>query len=371
MRFLKALSLIIVYLVVFAGFTTIVKADDQSAPSINYPSTVIKIDEEKDIDVQGHTQKYQKLELRIDGGDKQGQVVIVENGTAPMVNEIIYKTGNRVLVMSQKDPDGRDVYFITDFIRTSNLYWLAGVFVLITILVGRGAGVKSLLGMVFSFFIIFKFILPRLLAGADPVWTVAIASVFVIPPTFYLAHGFNKKTTVAILGTFISLMITIMLASYFVSASRLTGYASEEAGFLQAAKGGTVNVKGLLLAGILIGAFGILNDITISQASVVEQLKNATGKIDPWTLYKNAMKVGQDHIASMVNTLVLVYAGSSLPLLLLFVNNPHPVSEVINYEIVAEEIVKTFLSSSALILAVPLTTIIAALAFTKESKKGD
>lgn len=120
-----------------------------------------------------------------------------------------------------------------------------------------------------------------------------------------------------------------------------------------------INIKGLLLAGILIGVLGVLDDITIAQASVVEQLRYANPSLKPRELFSRAMRVGQDHIASMVNTLVLVYTGASLPLLLLFVNNPHPLTEIINYEIIAEEIVRTLVGSIALILAVPITTLLA------------
>ena len=334
-------------------------------------ATVTEILEKKEIQLADRLQHYQKLELRVDSERDKGKLLVIENGNIPVVNQILYKKGDKVTVLAQKDPDGNDFYFITDFVRRDSLVLLTIVFVLITILIGKTSGIKSLLGMIFSFFMIFQFILPRILAGHDPLWTVTFASVFIIPPTFYLSHGFNRKTSISIVATFVSLLVASLMANYFIDTARLTGYASEEAGFLQAAKGGAVNIKGLLLAGIMIGALGILNDITISQASVVEQLKQTAGKIGFWDLYNRAMKVGQDHIASMVNTLVLVYAGASLPLLLLFINNPHPFSEVVNYEIIAEEIVKTLLSSSALVLAVPLTTLLACWSYLRQSKQSD
>jgi len=164
---------------------------------------------------------------------------------------------------------------------------------------------------------------------------------------------------VAIAGTLISLIITGILANLFVSESRLTGFASEEASFLQAAKQGTINIQGLLLAGIIIGVLGVLDDITISQSAIVFQLKATKNKIQFGDLYTKAMNIGRDHISSMVNTLILVYAGAALPLLLLFIDNPHPFSEIVNYEIIADEIVRTLVGSIGLILAVPITTFIA------------
>lgn len=167
----------------------------------------------------------------------------------------------------------------------------------------------------------------------------------------------------------ISLIITGILAAVFIEAAKLTGFASEEAGFLQVVGEGTINIKGLLLAGIIIGVLGVLDDITISQSAIVFQLKEANRNFNSKDLYKRAMNIGKDHISSMVNTLVLVYTGASLPLLLLFVNNPYPFSQVINYEIIADEIVRTLVGSIGLVLAVPITTLIAStLAVRKYAK---
>jgi uncharacterized membrane protein len=207
--------------------------------------------------------------------------------------------------------------------------------------------------------IIFKFILPMIYAGYDPVLITIIASLVMIPVTFYLSHGFNRKTSIAIGGTLIALLITGLLAKVFVEATKLTGFASEEAGFLQVARGNLVNIRGLLLAGIIIGALGVLDDISIAQSALVQQLREANPKMKAREVFSRAMNVGQDHIASMVNTLVLVYTGAALPLLLLFIDNPLPFSQVINYEIIAEEIVRTLVGSIGLITAVPITTLIA------------
>lgn len=220
----------------------------------------------------------------------------------------------------------------------------------------------SLIGMGISFFIIFLFVLPKLLAGADPIQVAIVASLFITPLTFYFSHGLNKKTTIAVIGTIIALIITGILANTFIEAAKLTGFASEEASFLQVAKQGAINMKGILLAGIIIGMLGVLDDITISQSAIVFQLKEANQKLKFDDLYKRAMNIGQDHISSMVNTLILVYTGAALPLLLLFINNPHPFSEIINYELIADEIIRTLVGSIGLILSVPITTFIASLA---------
>jgi len=326
-------------------------------------ATIVEVLEEKEIvpEYSDEKQLYQKLELLVTKGSLQDKKIIIESGNIPIANLQKYEVGNKVIVSYSENFEGNDVFYITDYVRRSSLLWLFIIFVVLVAIVAKWRGITSLLGMGASFIVIFKFILPRILAGSDPILIAIIGSLFIIPITFYLSHGFNKKTTVAIIGTVIALIITGILAGIFVESAKLTGFASEEAGFLQVAKQGSVNIRGLLLAGIIIGVLGVLDDITVSQSAVVMQLKKANPRLGFEELYKRAMDVGQDHISSMVITLVLVYTGAALPLLLLFIDNPHPFSEVINYEIVADEVVRTLVGSIGLILAVPITTVIAVL----------
>ncbi len=304
------------------------------------------------VEVLEENENYQKLEILVTDPSRKGEKTMVEvGGEFQKVGQIKYGVGDEVVVSS--------FGYITDFVRRRPLFWLFAIFAILVLLIGKLWGLSSLLGMGFSFLIIFKIILPQILAGRDPILITILGALMIIPVTFYLSHGFNKKATIAVGGTLISLIIAGLLSKIFVDVAHLTGYASEEAGFLQLMKGETVNVKGLLLGGIIIGVLGVLDDITVAQAAVVEQLRQANPKLKPSEIFKRAMSVGQDHIASMVNTLILVYTGASLPLLLLFVNNPHPFSEIVNYEIIASEIVRTLVGSIALILAVPITTFLA------------
>ena len=331
-------------------------------------ATVVEVLEEKGITPEFSEEKqlYQKLELLVTKGSLLNKKIVIENGIMPLANPQKYQEGTKVIVNYTKDFEGNDLFYITDYVRRGSLLWLFIIFVFLVTVVAKWRGLTSLLGMGASFLIIFKFILPKILAGSNPILIAIIGSLFIIPITFYLSHGFNKKTTVAVAGTVIALIITGILAGIFVESAKLTGFASEEAGFLQVAKQGSVNIKGLLLAGIIIGVLGVLDDITVSQSAVVLQLKRANPKLRFEELYKRAMDVGQDHISSMVNTLVLVYTGAALPLLLLFIDNPHPFLEIINYEIIADEVVRTLVSSIGLILAVPITTIIAVLSLEKK-----
>jgi uncharacterized membrane protein len=196
---------------------------------------------------------------------------------------------------------------------------------------------------------------------------VILGAVVIIAITFYLSHGLNRKTTAAVFGTLLALVLTGILASISIAATRLSGFGVEETMFLAHESAQPLNIQGLFLAGIIIGLLGILDDITVSQAAIVWQLKQAQPAMGFRELYGRAMNVGKDHIASLVNTLVLVYAGASLPLLLLFSSHAVSFGDAINYENIAEEIVRTLVASIGLMVAVPLTTLITALWATRQS----
>lgn len=313
-------------------------------------------------------QIVQELELTFTSGSKNKQKIIIKNGDLPSLQQYIYKPGDKVVVTLSKNLDAEDVLYISDYVRRSSLYYLAGIFIVLTILIGGLKGFYSLIGLGFSFAVIFIYILPKILSGASPIQTAIIGSLIVLPVNFLLSHGVNKKTFTALISTFIALCFTGILAVYFVDNAYLSGYVSDEVTFLQVVKQGQLNVQGLLLAGIIISILGILDDVTVSQASSVFELKKASPDLKFLKLYRMSMNIGKDHIASVVNTLVLVYAGASLPLLLLFINNPMPYEQIINYEIIAEEVIKILVTSIGLIAAIPLTTLLASWAASHNFK---
>jgi len=322
---------------------------------------VIEIVEEKEIEhiETNEKQLYQKIKISITKGKKKGEEVISENGTQPMGHINKYRVGDTILVSQTIDGEGNEIYYIVDYIRTKSLGILFLIFTILAIIVGGQKGFLSLLSMALSFLIIFIFLLPQIEQGKDPILIAILTSMFIIPITFYLSHGFNKKTTLAIIGTIIALSITGILSVIFSNITHLSGADSEEILFLQGINNTTYNLKGLLLAGILIGTLGIMDDITISQASIVYQLYDLKNDITSGELFKRSLQLGRDHIASMINTLILVYAGASMPLLLLFLNDSRTFSEIISLEIVATEVVRTLVGSIGLILAVPITTYLA------------
>jgi len=310
----------------------------------------------KIIEVIEETTSRQKVNVKLSTGEQ----ITTQNDAETTGKNITYEKGDKVFLQKYIGENQAEKYVITDYDRTGYLLVLFILFSLIATVVAKKQGFLSLAAMLVSFLIIFKFTLPQILLGRSPFLITTLSCLFIIPLTFYLSHGFNKKTHISVVSTLLTLIITIIVTSISISAGKLTGYSSDEAMFLQIAKG-NINMRGILLAGIIIGFLGVLDDVTVSQANIVLELKKANLNLGTFELYKKAMKIGQDHIASMINTLVLVYAGASMPLLLLFIGNPQPFVQIINAELIADEVVRTLLGSIGLILAVPLTTFLASL----------
>lgn len=301
--------------------------------------------------------QYQRLQLSTAGSE----TFEITNSESPMSRWTPYAVGEQVIITQQPD----NSWVISDYVRRPALIQLFTLFAILVIVVGRWWGVRSLVSLVISFGIIFGLILPLIMNGFNPLIVTLLGSVLIIPGTFYLSHGWQPKTHVAVVGTLISLTIAGLLAVAFVNKAHLTGYADEEASFLSIQTQDSIDVRGLLLAGIIISLLGTLDDITVSQASFVRQLKEANPKLSLAELFRRGMSVGKDHIASLVNTLILVYTGASLPLLLLFLDSNTSWHQLFNLEIIADEGVRTLVGSIGIVLAAPITTLLAAVVFNK------
>ncbi len=302
----------------------------------------------------------QVLQVRILTGDQKGQLVEARNGEQGFMGSgLRFRVGDRVQVTPVLRP-GATEYVVIDYVRRPALYGLAALFALATVVVSGWRGVSALAGLVISFVALVWLILPQLLSGRNPVAVSVLGATAIMVTTLSLAHGLNRKSLVAMTGTSLSLTLTALLGWLFVHLARLSGLTSEEAFYLQSEGNGQLNLKGLLLAGMIVGGLGVLDDITVSQAAVVFALRAANPAFGWWELYRRAMAVGRDHIASTVNTLVLAYAGASLPLLLLFLNYQVPFGHLINQEFMAAEIIQVLVGSLGLITAVPITTALAA-----------
>jgi uncharacterized membrane protein len=277
----------------------------------------------------------------------------------------MFRAGQRVRLAVSEQPGQPPYYNIQDLERGRPLLVLAALFVGAVVAFGRWQGIRSLVGLGLSFVVIVGFVVPAILRGHSPVLVAVTGAMAIMLISLYLSHGTGPKTTAAVVGTALALGLTALLAIAFVAAASLTGLASEEALGANFAVGG-LSLRGLLLAGIIIGGLGVLDDVTMSQASLVAELHQANPTAGFAALVGGALRVGRDHIAATVNTLFLAYAGAALPSLILFVIGQDSLGTVVTAEIVAVEVVRALCGSVGLIAAVPLTTVLAALVATEE-----
>jgi uncharacterized membrane protein len=307
--------------------------------------------------------KCQTLELKLTDGPDEGQVVKEE--LALGLGRPAYEAGDGVRMLNDV-PAGETLegvpahYSLADFERKPPLLWLALGFAALVILFGRLRGALSLLGLAISLLIILLFVVPAILRDSPPLAVALVGAMAVMLTTIPLAHGFGLKSLAAMVGIAVSLAVTVVLAMVFADLTHLTGLSSEESSLLVLSNGG-INFQGLLVAGILIGSLGVLDDVAISQASTVLALRGANPQQRFGELFRRAIEVGRDHVSATVNTLVLAYAGTSLTTLLILGSGQFGVFEAINMELIASVIVATLVGSIGLICAVPITTALAAL----------
>lgn len=300
----------------------------------------------------------QKIEVLFLEGSEKGQKKEIKNGPIPIAFENKrYHEGDTVLVLKSSLANQSDSYLIFDKYRLDALWILAALFALLTIVVIRFKGVLSLLALAITIAIVSFFTVPQLLAGTNTLIVLIISAIFIGATSLYLAHGFSRRTSLALLAIFIALLISINLSVYFIQFANLFGLGSEESLYLQTGRFGNLNIRGLVLSGIVIASIGVLDDVASAQAATVEELNRANPNLSVGQLYRRAMKVGGEHIASMVNSLLLVFAGASLTLFILqFASNQRPISVTINTEMVSQEIISSLIVSIGLILTVPITT---------------
>jgi uncharacterized membrane protein len=264
-----------------------------------------------------------------------------------------------VVLIRNETPDGV-AYAVVDHQRTTGLWFLGLAFVLALVAFGRWRGVASLAGLAATFAILAFFVIPAILDGSPPLLVAVVGSAAVVLVVLYLTHGFGLTTTTAVLGTLASLALTGALAWLSVAALHLTGVTDDLSASLGAGQG--VDMRGLLLAGIVIGSLGVLDDVTVTQAATVEEVAHADPTAGFVRLFRAGSRVGRAHVASVVNTIVLAYAGSSLPLLVLLVADNGSLTAVVPSQVVAQEMVRSAVATIGLIAAVPLTTALAAWA---------
>ena len=286
--------------------------------------------------------------------DGDGAGDFVQIGLPPDVVASGVEEGDVLVLTRDPGAEGGPSYGFYDFERDVPVLALALLFAVVVVAVARLRGLASLVGLAFAFFILMQFMLPALLAGESPTLVSLVGSSAIMFVVLYLANGFSARTTTALVGTLFGLTLVALLGSWSVSVARLAGLTTEETLQLNVFDA-TLDFSGLVMAGIVVAGLGVLNDVTITQASAIWQLREVSPQITWRELYKRGMTVGRDHIASTVYTIVFAYAGAALPALLLIQLYSRPATTTITSAL-AEEVIRTLVGSIALVLAVPVTT---------------
>ncbi len=303
-------------------------------------------------DVQSN---YQTIKVQILEGDEKDKIVTVSNDYLSLKKgEVFY------LMHTENSLEGRDVYSVSEPYRLPAVLFFVILFIVLVLIFGGVQGIRGLLSLGGSLVLILYVLLPGILNGYSPILMSLGVSALIIIVGSYITHGFNKTTSSAVIGMIITVLFTGLLAYIAVHTARLSGFSNEEAVYLNFDTRGSIDFVGLLLGGILIGLLGVLYDVAIGQAISVEELHNVAPHLPRRTIFKRAIRIGREHIGALVNTLAIAYVGVSLPLLLLYLkSSDSSIGFTVNRELFSTEIIRTMIGSIGLVLAVPITTIIA------------
>lgn len=304
------------------------------------------------------------LEVELTGGPAEGRTI--RKVSRVQLDTPRFSAGDDVvLAFTGGDPADPNAYQVKDFQRGSELILLAGFFALAVLLLSRWQGLRALVALGLTFGVIALFVLPAILGGSDPLLVAITAAGVIMFVTLYLTHGVSARTSVAVLGTLISLVLIGLISALFSALTQLTGI-DETSATLMGSLGHGIDTRGLLLAGVVIGALGVLDDVTVTQASAVWELRAANERLTWRELYTSGLRIGRDHVASAVNTLVLAYAGAALPVLLYSAISSAGTGYILGSQDIAQEIVRTLAGSIGIIAAVPVTTLLAAWVVSRE-----
>lgn len=324
---------------------------------------VLEIVDQHERDIMGTdaTTTVQTLRIELLTGQKQGEVAVLDNDL------VILAVGDLIFVNRLVAIDGSEYFVFKDVVRQPQLIYLAILMVGVIILFAGWQGVRALFSLLLSIAAIIFLLVPALLAGYSPAWASLGIAAIILFVSFFLTHGLRPHVAIAFVGTMGAVVVTCVLAWFSVSWMRLTGFSSDASIYLNFSTGGQLDIAGLLLGSIIIGLLGVLDDVSITQASVVQELKSVNSNLGWLELYTRAIRVGRDHVGSLVNTLALAYVGAALPLVLLFARSEATLFDSINQEVIAAEILRIIVGSIGLVLAVPLTTAVAAWYFSRHT----
>lgn len=306
---------------------------------------------------------YQTLTAQVITGPDAGKTVTAQN------DYLLLKPGEQFYMTHTIEPaSGIDAYNVTEPYRLPAVFGWVVLFVVITMLVGGWQGARGLLSLIVSIAAVFYLLLPGILRGYSPILLSVGISSFIVLIGSYVTHGFNRTTTAAVAGMVVTICLTGALAFAAIYTTHLSGFTNEEAAMLNLQTPGTIDFVGLLIGGIMIGLLGILYDAAIGQAVAIEELARAAEHYSRPRVFRRAMRIGREHIGALINTLAIAYVGASLPLLLLLHFSNLSTTVALNQEIFSSEIIRTVIGSIGLVLAVPITTLIATFMLVKPKR---
>lgn len=331
-----------------------------------YRGEVMELGELRTLNRFGFEEGEQSLNIQF----KEGEI-LKEIETTQQINlenpsdSVPLREGDEVVLVETLFEGDSEIQ-VYELYRGSRMLWLLLFFLAVVFLVTGKKGIRSVLSLALTLSLLIYLMIPAILNGYNPFLVGFIGSLVIMLTTLYLSHGFNKKTTLALTATFFTLVLAAIFSVVAAYLVRLTGAGTEDAMSLSFDAVRNIDLKGLLLAGFIIGTLGILDDVTVTQVSTVHQIHQANKKLGLMELYRRGLEVGKDHISSVINTLFLAYAGVSFPLLIILVYWPRPIWVTLNNEFMAEEIVRTLVGSTTLVLAVPIATFLAAWFYAKK-----
>lgn len=326
-----------------------------------YRARVLEVSETPIELPDGTVNRTFQAKAQILGGDRRGEEIDLDFGGSTLFQAgFTPKEGTTVVVSVVETQDGNEIFGMVEIYRLNGMMFSLAIFLLVVVLIARKRGIGAINGLALSILTIGCILIPGISNGYPPL-LVTFASIVILSfVSMYLSHGMNKRTTLAILGIIASVFVSYLASLVFIGLSQVYGFGSEESLYLQLGGGEDINLLQIFLSSVLIGMVGVLDDVTIAQAQALYELKFAKPSMNFLRLYGAGMRIGKEHIASLVNTLALAYVGTSLPFFILYAINSQerPFWVILNSEYIAEEAVRTLSGSLAIVLAVPITTII-------------
>ncbi len=310
----------------------------------------------------------QQVEVLLTDTDRKGESVTTDHTSIlDKAGSVQYKVGDKV-ILGAMPGEVAEKYVIIDRDRMAGIYLIIALFILLAIVVGRLKGITSLVGLSITGAILLFFIAPQILNGKDPFLVSIVGAGMIVLVSMFISHGFSKRIQVSAISTLASLALSAGVAYVAIYITQLFGFGQSDAFLLETGYLGNINLRGILLAGIVISVLGVLDDVTTTQTAAIDELHQTNPDLTLRELYKKGLSIGREHIASLINTLILVYAGAALPLfLLLTLQKSQPIWVLLNSEFIAEELVRSLIGSSALIIAVPLSTLLAAYIYKRKT----